>query len=440
MGYETTYHVIDIQGKTAVQTRDLEMAIADVTTNDVEIAVRRSPIEMTERGFVIDPKANLAVSANSVLDLLRTIPTLSVDADGNITMRGGNGVTVLINGAQSNMTDKLDQISAVLVDNIEIITKPDARNDAAGQGGIVDIKLLTAPKTKQPWTGGVQIGVGDQLRFNVGGNAGYSGETTQLGISGSVQRSPRFFYWDQEREIKTDPKQYVTYYDRMERDEYEANLSFNINHNFNKNTFLRWETSGSGERQTREGEITSTLAVPEQSYRDSADRYQTYEGWEGSLDNAIRFRLNDPDSSFSVDARLRHSYRHDRSDGRISATEYTFLPGSIEQSPDTRLQGQYEDKHNLVANLDFSLPLFNKQAKLLWGGKTISKWQTDSTINRTDEDGDGVFEPVPNADGLFNFRENVWSAYGQYEHDFGRFFDGHRPSYGAHPPAWHLRQ
>ncbi len=421
LGYETTYKTLELSEQVSYDLGKLRMAQADLGTNEVEIAVKRSPIEMTERGFVVDPRANLAVSANSVLELLRAIPTLNVDPDGNITMRGGNAVTVLINGAQSNLTDKLDQISAALVENIEVITKPDARYDAAGQGGLVDIKLLTAPKTAQRWTGGVNVGVGDQFRGQLGGNVGYSREKTQVGVSGSVQHNPRFFYWDQERTLKTDPQQFVTYYDIMERNEYEGNASFNINRQLNEGSFLRWETSASGERELREGEITSTLAIPEQSYRDSADRFQDYEGWEYSIDNAFRWRLNDPDSAFSMDTRLRHSYRYDETAGVISAQEYTFTGGNIEQVPDTRLQGQIEHRHNLVANLDFSVPLFNNQAKVLWGAKSISKWQSDSTTNQTDDDGDGEFEPVQNADGLFKFRENIWSAYGQYEHDFGRF-------------------
>ncbi|MFW5659586.1 MAG: TonB-dependent receptor domain-containing protein, partial [Bacteroidota bacterium] len=421
LGYETAYERLELSERTSYDLGKLRMAQADLGTDEIEIAVKRSPIEMTERGFVVDPRANLAVSANSVLELLRAIPTLNVDPDGNITMRGGNAVTVLINGAQSNLTDKLDQISASLVENIEVITKPDARYDAAGQGGLVDIKLLTAPKTFQRWTGGVNVGVGDQFRGQVGGNVGYSRRKTQIGASGSLQHNPRFFYWDQERTLKTDPQQFVTYYDIMERNEFQGNASFNIDRQLKKGSFVHWETSASGERELRDGEITSTLDIPERAYRDSADRFQDYEGWEYSIDNAFRWRLNDPDSAFSMDMKLRHSYRFDETSGVISAQEYTFTDGTVEQEPDTRLQGQIQDRHNLVANLDFSLPLFDNKAKVLWGAKSISQWQSDSTTNQTDVNNDGDFEPVENADGLFNFRENIWSGYGQYEHEFGRF-------------------
>lgn len=90
-------------------------------------------------------KSNLAIGG-SATDVMKQIPTVTLDQDGNISMRGNSNITVWINGKPSGMTGNsrqaiLDQLPANSIESVELITNPSARYDAEGMGGIINIIL-----------------------------------------------------------------------------------------------------------------------------------------------------------------------------------------------------------------------------------------------------------------------------------------------------------
>lgn len=95
---------------------------------------------------IFDVSQSLVSVGGSASDLLENVPTLDVDADGNISLRGSNSVKILIDGresamAGSNITALLQSLPANSVDKVEIITNPSSKYDAEGQSGIVNIVL-----------------------------------------------------------------------------------------------------------------------------------------------------------------------------------------------------------------------------------------------------------------------------------------------------------
>lgn len=101
----------------------------------------RPAISTSVEGLVINPGQNLSNLGGTVLDILRNTPSIRVGDDGGIALRGSTGTNVLINGRNSSLTRNLDRIPASAVEQIKVITNPNARYDAEAEGGIIDIVL-----------------------------------------------------------------------------------------------------------------------------------------------------------------------------------------------------------------------------------------------------------------------------------------------------------
>ena len=112
----------------------------------------------------------------TALDVLRNVPSVDVDIDNIVSLRGNSGVIVQINGRPSPMKPAqlgnfLAQLPADIVDKVEIVTNPSARDDPEGIAGIINIVLKEKPAAGK--SGGLTVGGGTTGNVNIGGNAGY---------------------------------------------------------------------------------------------------------------------------------------------------------------------------------------------------------------------------------------------------------------------------
>src|SRR5205085_60853 len=113
----------------------------------------------------------------TALDVLRNVPSVDVDIDNIVSLRGNASVTVQINGRPSPMKpaqlgNYLGQLPASLVDKIEVIPNPSARDDPTGVAGIINIQLKE--EADAGTSGGLTVGAGTTKHADIGGNAGYS--------------------------------------------------------------------------------------------------------------------------------------------------------------------------------------------------------------------------------------------------------------------------
>ena len=113
------------------------------TLQGVEVKASRSRISYQVDKKVVNVTKDLMASAGSAIDVLENVPSVDVDIEGNVTLRGSSSFTVLIDGHPSvlNGNDALQQIPASSIQRIEIITNPSAKYDPEGVGGILNIIL-----------------------------------------------------------------------------------------------------------------------------------------------------------------------------------------------------------------------------------------------------------------------------------------------------------
>ena len=139
---------------------------ADISVlEDVVIEADRSTMIMAIDKRIFNVEKDLSSRGGTGIDIMKNIPGVTVDGDGNVQVRNQNP-TVFIDGRPSTMT--LEQIPAEQIEKVEIITNPSVKYDAGSTGGIVNVILKK--NTKPGYNGMLSVGAGTHDRYNASGN------------------------------------------------------------------------------------------------------------------------------------------------------------------------------------------------------------------------------------------------------------------------------
>ena len=137
------------EGVVLRESKDLgtiELGMEVNSLNEVELVAERTEVEIRLDKRVYNVGKDITVRGGSVSDVMDNIPSVSVDVEGNISLRGNDNVRILINGKPSGLVglsgpDALRQLPAESIERVEVITSPSARYEAAGTAGLLNIIL-----------------------------------------------------------------------------------------------------------------------------------------------------------------------------------------------------------------------------------------------------------------------------------------------------------
>ncbi len=155
---------------------NLQIAPNDQKLEAVEVIGEKAVYETQLDKKVFNVDKNITATGGTVTDVLQNIPSVTVDIDGNVAMRGSGNVTILIDGKPSGLTGAnraaaLSQIPASAIEKIEIISNPSARYDADGMSGIINI--VTKKNKLEGLNGNASVGVGTRNKYNAALNLSY---------------------------------------------------------------------------------------------------------------------------------------------------------------------------------------------------------------------------------------------------------------------------
>ncbi|WP_457080255.1 TonB-dependent receptor domain-containing protein [Hymenobacter sp. HD11105] len=135
---------------------------------------------------VINVDKDLSSVGGTAVNVLQNVPSVSVDQNGTVSMRGTSNITVLIDGKNSGAASggsgiRLEQIPASSIEKVEVVTNPSARYDAAGSGGVINIILKK--QKKDGWNGSAIANIGTRDKYNT--SLSMNRRTGKLNVFGS---------------------------------------------------------------------------------------------------------------------------------------------------------------------------------------------------------------------------------------------------------------
>ncbi len=153
-----------------IQLGKIVLSKADIILEEVVVRAEKSTTEFKLDKRIFNVGQDISSTGMSALEVLNNVPSVMVNIEGQISLRGNSGVQILINGKPSVLADQssnaLGTITADMIESIEVITNPSARYDAEGTAGILNI-VLKKEKSKD-FNGSVSVNTGIPTNHSIG--------------------------------------------------------------------------------------------------------------------------------------------------------------------------------------------------------------------------------------------------------------------------------
>ena len=163
IGYDPMYQAFTLApGKSTQDLGNFKLQTSTAQLDAVDITAQKSAYSMSLDKKVFDVSKSLTSVGGTAQDVLKEVPSVTVDIDGNVSLRNGSP-TIFVNGKSTTLT--LDQIPAESIERIEVITNPSSKYSAEGMSGILNIVLK---KDRKP-------GINGSIRAGGDTNGGYNG-------------------------------------------------------------------------------------------------------------------------------------------------------------------------------------------------------------------------------------------------------------------------
>ena len=390
---------------------------ADLQALDaVDIIAEKTTVEIKLDKKIYNVGKDLTVRGGSVSDVLDNVPSVSVDTEGNVALRGNENVRILINGKPSglvglNSTDALRQLPADAIEKVEIITSPSARYDAEGTAGILNIILRRSKILGLNGAIIINTGYPDQLgasgninyrtgNVNIFNNSGYS----YVKNPGSSGVESEFFNTEYDENgilIQDLPNTFRNEYRTFER----------LRNGFNSNTGIEWYIDPTTSL------TTAFLVRKSDNSNESFNRAQTLDLTGAVISESIRY---DPETE--TDQTKQFSINFDKQFHGNSEHRLTF-DFQVENSSEDEGSIIYndgiaaervrtiEEQNRILIQSDFTLPISETTRFEIGYNGRFSSNNTDFSLEFLEEDAFVLDTDVSNN---LNYKEDVNAIYTQY--------------------------
>lgn len=387
-----------------------------VTLEGATITGNTSMYRMELDKKVYDLSKDAMAKGSSVSDALQNVPSVEVDGEGNVSLRGNESVRILIDGKPSSLVgisdpaQALQSLPADMVERIEVVTNPSARFEAEGGAGIINIILkkgkMQGLNGSVNLNGGIPTAAGASVNLNY--RTGKWNMFTNLG----------YRYAERESEGNSNTTRYnaegIPRYERMDSEGKRINNGYNLMlgteyYLDDRNTF---SISGSYRNGKNENESNLTYLDfdSEMNPTASSNRSENEKEDDYSIEGTFNFKHEflDPGHEFIVD--VRGTYSEETENGILREV------GQFVDSSEKSFSSEYQNR--VVISADYIYP-FGEKGRFELGARgemegTLTEFKVDSLAGN-----DWINKDL--FSNRTDYRQNVYAAYAQFGQGFGKF-------------------
>ncbi|HHT51658.1 MAG TPA: TonB-dependent receptor [Bacteroidales bacterium] len=180
VGYMTALRNVEISNASVTLPEPIYLRSLALHLGEFEVSASRTEKEISVEKTKINVAQSISAISGNITDVLKSQPSISIDGEDNVYLRGNKNILLLIDGVPTTVSG-LNSIPASHVESIEIITNPDVKYDAEGTGGIINI--VTKRETLSGMSGAASLNYGIYNKINGGLNLNYSKGIWDIGIS-----------------------------------------------------------------------------------------------------------------------------------------------------------------------------------------------------------------------------------------------------------------
>jgi len=392
----------------------LKMKQGSHSLNTVTITVAKPLIEHKFDRTVMNVENSALAAGNSAMEILERAPGVTVDKDDNISLKGKQGVTVMINDkltylSAAQLATLLRSTDGTTIQSIEIITNPSAKYDAAGNSGIINIKLK---KNNQSGTNGsVTLGAGAGTYGKDNGTLSLNHKEGNLNIFGSFSHddNERFHQLDIKR-IVTDSMGNKTYFNQlsfMPQTHHDNSYRFGADYDIGSKNTIGFLINGYSNTEV-DNNVNNTYIGTQpnvtNSYQNTYSTInQTYKNFAVNLNDKLLIDTNGQELNVDLD------YSKFNNNSLAQYDTYFFNPDGSTMAPPVFLRNQTPSVITIkTAKLDYTLPI-NKTLKLETGIK-LSDVKTDNNLQAQQQE-NGAYVNDTTLTNRFIYTEKIDAAY-----------------------------
>ena len=393
---------------------DLILKMAAIMQQEVQVVAQREAIEVGLDRKVFNIEQDASNIGGSALDVLANIPSVTVDQDDNVSLRGSSNVKIMIDGRVTNLTasEALEQIPSTMVSAVELITNPGARYDADGTAGMINI--VTTRQREDGFNGLVNLNggtnqVGDPryagsiaMNMNVGKWNFFANLSSRMGNRSGESKRHRTLLNGK------DTLQTLLHKGNNNGGMQGFRGKIGADYNFSKSDILTYTFNAGANKRKSNNENEYWIYDNENTWIDYYTREEDNQSPFGTnFEHTLSYKHNFEDKGHELYIDLYYN-NMDR-EGLTYYNQYNFIIPDFDNSIFSKQQNCSDMKFDsYTAQIDYAKPI-GTNFKLEAGGKYNTR--TGNIDNHLDDLIDNIWIPIPSRINKFEFTEQVIAAY-----------------------------
>jgi iron complex outermembrane receptor protein len=408
-----------------LQLSDLMLTARAGELKNVTVVTKKPFIQKLNDRIVVNVENSIVNAGSSAMDVLERSPGVTIDQNDNLSLRGKQGVIIMIDGkptpiAGADLANYLRGLPSAAIERIDIITNPSAKYDAAGNSGIIDIRMKKDQRLGTNGTVTTGYGQGIYPKANTGFTFNYRNK--KINVFGNYNYAYRkgLNHLILDRNFYTNDGVFTGQDLKDNYSIYPFNThSSRIGADFfpDKKTIIGFVINGNFSHIRRTNDNNSVVINDQHQPYYTFKAYSTNNDHNNNLITNINFKHTFDSTGREITADADYGV-YDSHSLSTTATQYFKLDGS-QQQPDYKLNGDQGGKLTLkTAKVDYVNPL-KKGAKLEAGFK-ISFVSSDNDVKFFDVSS-GAPVNDENKTNHFFYKENNNAAYLNFSREFKKF-------------------